>query len=153
MTPAEWTEIAAIGQAIAAISAVAGLFFVGFQIRAAHRSSDLQTLQEFFRTATEREHALLESKGREADQIKAFIEFINFLETYAAAYNKRLLPSVSREQISDKLTESLASIESNSLWSNRLNEAVTGPSALKELMAFRTRHRAEIDRVVRPGAA
>lgn len=143
-----WTEVAAIGQAIAAIAGIVGLFFVGFQLRASRQSTDLKNLQKFFEETTNREHALFASKESETDQSKAFVEFVNFLEIYAAAYNKRLIGGISREQIRDQLIETLAVIETNTWSCKKLNEAVTSRSALKELRHFKTRFQKKIDGII-----
>jgi len=71
----DWAMVAAVGQAIAAVAAVFGLWFVGCQIRYARKTADLQALQQFLKGVTEREDRLLnpDPNGRK----QAFYEFLN----------------------------------------------------------------------------
>ena len=79
----EATDLAlAIGQCVAAAAAILGLAFIGWQVREARKASDIQSLQAFLRDAKEHEHALLKAESPETKD-QAFIEFLNFLETYA----------------------------------------------------------------------
>lgn len=53
-----WEIVAAIGSAMSGAAAAAGLVFVGLQIGAARKTSDLQSLVQFNRDIEERELTL-----------------------------------------------------------------------------------------------
>ena len=81
----EATDLAsAIGQCVAAVAAVVGLGFIGWQVRQARKGSDLQSLQTFLRDAKEHEHALLRATTAE-EKDQAFIEFVNIPPPKAVA--------------------------------------------------------------------
>jgi hypothetical protein len=130
-----WTAAAAVGQLVAAASAVAGLFFLGAQVRAGHHISDVQILQEFTRETTARELALLQAET-DSHKRRAFVEYLNFLEIYAGAMNGRLLPPVSRKLISDSLSNALATIQTNAAWSEQLFDAIRTTSTFEEIGRF-----------------
>jgi hypothetical protein len=137
-----WNTIAAIGQAVAAMASVAGLIFVGVQLKASVRASDREALLEFFRDITAGEAALL--KSDDADKVRHFNEYLNLLEAYATAANKGLLPRTSLTTVVDKICESLAVIEAHG-WKTQMDAAITSETTFSELSAFRKRHRKKID--------
>jgi hypothetical protein len=143
VTDSEWIAVAALAQVAAAAIALGGLCFVGWQIRAGRKTADLQSLQDFYRSATEREHAFLRATD-DGERLQAFHEFLNFLELYALAHNKRLLPDASREFVKDKLCDSIAEIEIMPSWHPQLLTAITSAKTFIELSRFYKRNRAEI---------
>jgi ADP-ribosylglycohydrolase len=143
MTNDDWTVVAAIGQAAAAAAAAVGLAFSGFQMKAATRVADLQALQEFLRSVTEREALLCEADTDER-KARAFNEFLNFLEINAAAVNHGLFPKASREQVVDKLCSSIAVLQEASDWREALRQAVSSSTALLELVEFMRREKKTI---------
>ena len=142
------TDLAsAIGQCAAAVAAVLGLGFIGWQIREARKTSDFQSLQAFLRDTKEHEHALLKAGTAEARD-QAFIEFLNFLEAYAAALNGRLFPKITRSIVREKLIDSIAVIEEAPAWHVKLEEAVTSATTFQCLGQFIGNERAVIKAVV-----
>jgi hypothetical protein len=135
--------VAAIGQVIAAGIAAFGLIFVGYQTRHARKTADLQALVEFLRGVTEREDRLnAESNGKKR---QAFNEFLNFLEAYAAADNRGLLPKTTRSIVVDKLCTSIAVIQEAPDWHGPFCEAVTSSTTFVELGKFMKRNRETIN--------
>jgi hypothetical protein len=56
------------------------------------RTSDLQALQKLSEDANKREAALMEARSKSEDAWRhALVEFLNFLELYACAYNNGLV--------------------------------------------------------------
>ena len=155
MTDSDWTSwpaLAAIGQLAAAVVAFLGLGFVGLQIRAAQKTADFQTLQEFDRRAAVREHALLRAET-EAAKKQALYELANFLEMHAAALNDGLLPKTSRKFIKHKLIDSIAVITEEPSTHQTLLDGVTSPTTFAELVKFMHREKREIDALVKARAA
>lgn len=152
MTDLDWTALAAIGQLAAAAVGLIGLVFVGVQVRATRKTSDFQNLLEFDRRAAEREDALLRAET-EATKKQAFFEFLNFLETHAAALNAKLLPGKSRQLIREKLINSIAVITEEPPWHQTLFDGVTSPTAFAELAKFMRREKGAIDSLVKARAA
>lgn len=146
MTQEEWAIVAALGQAVAAACAVGALFFVGVQIRAARKATDLKALQEFLRSAVEREEKLLSAPTTDA-RVAAFSEFLNFLEVSAAALNGGLFPETSRRMVHEKIRDSLAVIAANSVWQRAFEDAITTSDTFSELKRFRARNCGAIERV------
>ena len=144
----QWVALSAIGQVASAIVAFFGLGFIGVQIRAARRTSDLQSLQEFLRSATEGERALLLARDGEEKE-RAFFEFANFLELQAAALHGRLFPKVTRAVVREKLRDSVAVIEQAEPWMEKLRQGRSSSTAFEHLLRFANRQRASIDAVKR----
>jgi hypothetical protein len=142
-----WARVAAVSQAIAAVAAVFGLWFVGCQIRYARKTADLQALLEFLKGVTEQEDRLLNADQNEKKQ-QAFNELLNFLEAIAAADNKDLFPKTARSIIVDKLCTSIAEIQEAPAWHDQICEAVRSLTTFVELGKFMKRNRKAIhDRV------
>ena len=117
--------------------------FIGTQIRDSRKSADFQNLLEFDRRAAERENALLCAET-EATKKQAFFEFVNFLETRAAALNARLLPRVSRKHVREKLINSIVVITEELSWHQTLFEGVTSATTFAELTKFMRREKRTI---------
>lgn len=142
----DWAMVAAVSQAIAAVAAVFGLWFVGCQIRYARKTADLQALQEFLKGVTGREDRLLNPDPNEKKQ--AFNELLNFLEVSAAADNKDLFPETTRSIVVDKLCTSIAEIQEAPACHDQICEAVRSSTTFIELGKFMKRNRKAInDRV------
>lgn len=143
---------AAIWQCVAALAAVVGLPFIGKQIRAARLSADLQSLQTFYRDAQEHERALIAAPTSAAKD-QAFVEFLNFLELYAAAVNGGLFPKVSRRIATEKLRDSIAVITEMTDWHDKLQDAITSAYTFNSLRDFTRREKAAIESIVKSRAA
>lgn len=141
-----WTVIAGIGQAVAAAAAVAGLIFVGWQISAARKTADLQALQEFVRGAAYHETRLSDAETGEK-KTQAFFEFMNFLETIAAAINTGLFPRTTKKFAHQKLRDSLAVLQAEPQWHQHIEQAITSANTFEEIRIFIQRNKAEINRV------
>jgi hypothetical protein len=152
VTDSNWTALAAIGQLAAAAAALIGLIFVGLEVRATRKTSDFHNLLEFDRRAAEREHALLRAEN-EATKKQAFFEFMNFLETHAAALNAKLLPRKSRQLVREKLVDSIAVITEEPSWHQTIVDGITSPTAFAELRKFMGREKRAIDNLVKARAA
>ncbi|MBM3552584.1 MAG: hypothetical protein FJX45_12655 [Alphaproteobacteria bacterium] len=131
----DWTAAGAVGQWASAAITLVGFLFVVRQIGIASKTADLQALQEFVRSATEREACLL---GADSDQSKqqAFIEFLNFLEMNAAALNGNLFPRTTRSIAVDKLCTSIVVIQEAPSWHKQFSQAVTASTTFAELAKF-----------------
>jgi len=132
---------------VAAGASVVGLVFVGLQIRAARLTADIKILQEFNRSTIEREFAFLNA-GDDDRKEQAFVELINFLEINAAAFNGRLLPSVSRKIVRDSLANSIAAIQMAPQWAEKFEDAVRTATTFDELGIFMRAEKATINSVV-----
>ena len=130
-------------QCVGAMAAVLGLRFIGNQVREGRRASDLQTLQAFLKDTREHERAFTLA-GSNEEKKQAFIEFLNFLETYAAVLNSDLPPEVSKGIIGEKLRDSLAVIQNAEDWHEELQNAITSDTTFKELMSFYAANKQEI---------
>lgn len=137
---AETDFYAALGQCVSAAAGVFGLGFIGWQIMVARRTADLQALQTFLRDAKDHEAALIKARDPgEKDQ--AFIEYLNFLETYATALNGKLFPATSREIVNDKITDALVVISESTEWHPKLEAAITSHTTFVALRRFMERNR------------
>lgn len=144
----EATDLAsAIGQCVGAAAAILGLGFIGWQVREARKTSDIQSLQAFLRDTKEHEHALLEAKTADAKD-QAFIEFLNFLEAYAAAINGGLFSKITRDIVREKLIDSIAVITESEAWHAKLVEAVTSETTFQCLRQFAGKEKVAIKAVV-----
>lgn len=119
-------------QALAALAAVAALFFIGIQIKHARKTADLQTLQTFLKDTREHDRAFAEARTSE-EQNHAFVEYLNFLETYAAAINGGLIPEVSQPIVHEKILDSAEIIKRNRDWHDQFVDAVSSDSTFEHL--------------------
>lgn len=141
------TDIAsAIGQCVSALAGVLGLGFIGWQIRAARKSSDLQALQAFLKDAKDHDAAILNGSTLEAKE-QAFVEFLNFMEIYSTAVNDKLFAKSSRKMTVDKLIDSIVVIAESSAWHGRFEAAITSATTFSELRRFMARYRKRIESV------
>lgn len=146
LTTEQWAALSSLGTAASSLIAFFGLFFIGLQIRAARRTADLQALQEFLRSTTERETALYNAPDENRRE-SAFFEFANFLELQAAALRGGLFSRVTRNIVREKIRDSLAFIELTDPWMHKLHEARSSPTAFEHLFHFMKRERRRIDAV------
>ena len=127
-----WTIAGSLGEVVAGAASVVGLFFVGFQIRQATKSEELTTLVAFYKDVTEIEDRL----ERSEDKRKTYFEFLNFLETYAAACNSDLPCGKAKEMIVEKVCTSIAVIQNTPDLHNSFTESITSSSTFTELVKF-----------------
>ena len=118
-----------------------------WQMSRTRRSSDLLALQKFHEEASKRESALTEAKstGEEAWR-HAFIEFLNFLEVYACAYNNRLIIGRgSKDIIRHKLEDCFIEVEAAKDLHPHIAAAVDRATTFAELKKLIRDHRNEVD--------
>lgn len=85
----------------------------------------------------EREAALRDAENKR----HAFVEFMNFLEVYAAASNERLITGVAREFVNDKLIDSIVLLQQSKSWHQEVATSVNSEVVYKHLLTFARRHR------------
>jgi hypothetical protein len=134
-------EIAQIGSSLAA---TVGLFFTAWQFRRSRRAVTLQHLQEFLKSTFEREAALANAADGEKKR-HAFVEYLDFLEVYAAAVNESLFIGVARELVRDKIIDSIVALEHAPEWHVVIENSVTSAITYKYLVHFMVKHRALLD--------
>ncbi len=71
---------------------------------------------------------------------------MNFLEVHAAASNKHLFGTGSREIVRDKLTDVLAILNAEESTHTQIQAAVLSEATFTELTAFAKRHKKTIER-------
>jgi len=126
---------------------VLGLGFIGWQVNEARKASNVNSLLAFLQDVKEHEHALLRGETEE-EKDQAFIEFLNFLEAYAAAINGRLFPKVTHKLVREKLIDCIAVITEAKAWYPKLEEAVTSPTTFQCLTQFTSKERTAINSLV-----
>jgi hypothetical protein len=107
------------------------------------RVADLQTIQKFFEIADAKEAALAHESD-DAKKLHAFNEFLNFLEVYASAHNKKLFGTGSEEMVRHKLEDSYIELDAATDWHPLIVAALDRHTTFHELLKFITRHRKEI---------
>jgi len=102
--------------------------------------TDIQHLQDFFKSVIEREAALAHALD---DQRKrhAFIEYLDFLEVYSAAVIGGLFIGVAKELVRDKLIDSIITLERAPDWHEVIVDSVTSVITYKYLREFMEKHR------------
>lgn len=131
-----------------AIAAFLGLLFVGWQIRLARKSSDLQTLMQFVENFRQHEHRLLSSKSSEERKV-AFVDLLNLLETWAAAYNGKLLRGESRKMAELKLRDALALIQADKNLGEEFVDSMSSEDTFSGIHKFYTKNSKSIDEMSR----
>ncbi len=102
--------------------------------------TDIQHLQDFFKSVIEREAALAHALD---DQRKrhAFIEYLDFLEVYSAAVIGGLFIGVAKELVRDKRIDSIITLERAPDWHEVIVDSVTSVITYKYLREFMEKHR------------
>lgn len=126
------------------VAAAGGLFFTAWQMVRSRRVADLQALQKFFDGLSEREAALAQARDDAAAQTHAFNEFLNFLEVYASAHNRKLVGSGSEEMVRHKLEDSYIELAEAKDWHPLIERALDRSTTFGEIVEFIRRHRKEI---------
>jgi hypothetical protein len=134
-----------IAQIASSAAAGVGLLLTGWQILRARRIADLQALQKFFESAAAQEAALAAASGNLERQTHAFNEFLNFLEVYASAHNKKLFGTGGEKMVRHKLEDSYIELDAAKEWHPLIAAALDRSTTFKELSSFVKRHRNEID--------
>jgi hypothetical protein len=132
--------IAGIAAAIAAASAA----FAGVQLWLARRTAVLQVLQQFDKTANDRESSLGSADTNRAQQ-HALHELLNFLELYAGICNRKLVTGLARELVRDRLIDSVVVIERAEAWHEAIDRAVFHETTFSELRTFLERNRRRLN--------
>jgi hypothetical protein len=114
-----------------------------WQMLRTRRVADLQTLQKFFEVANAQEAALAHESD-DAKRLHAFNEFLNFLEVYASAHNKKLFGAGSEEMVRHKLEDSYIELDAAREWHPLVVAASDRHTTFRELLKFITRHGKEI---------
>lgn len=141
MSIADLVPYAQIGGTFAA---ALGLLLNAWQFSRSRRTAALQQIQDFYKSTTERELALANANGDERKLRHAFIEFLNFLEVYAAAINGKMFFGIAREIVSDKLIDSIVVLEGSRQWHDEIEKSITSVVTYKHLRLFITQHRRTI---------
>jgi hypothetical protein len=124
-----WAESAQIASGICA---AIGLTFVGWQLWRTRQARALEALQKFIEEMNRREAALRDA----TDKRHALIEFLNFLEVYAAASRTRLVSGVAREFIDDKLIDSIVILQQSAHWHETIADSINSEIVYKYLRTF-----------------
>lgn len=77
-------------------------------------------------------------------QEKSFNELLDFLECYAAAINDGLVHGTGKKIVVLKLRDSLAAIQANPHWHDKLEAAISSPETFEELSKFAKKHKKSI---------
>lgn len=137
-----WVEAAQIASGVAA---TCGLVFSGMQVRRARIVADLQALQHFFDAANDRERALSDASADATKLTHAFNEFMNFLEIYSSAHNKKLFGKGSGELVRHKLEDGYIELNQAKAWHPTIQKAIDRSTTFIELTKFVKVHRNEIE--------
>ena len=92
----------------------------------------------------EREFALVAASDDGSKQLHAFIEFLNFLEIYSAAFNAKLFIGAAREIVQDKIIDSVVVLETSPHWHDEIEKSITSETTYKHLRRFVRTHRKTI---------
>lgn len=87
------------------------------------------------RDVKEHESAIFQS-NTEVEKEKAFLDYLNMLETYCFLVNNRAADNSSCKYISEKIIDAISLIESYDEWKAHVESAVTSESALEEVRIF-----------------
>jgi len=140
-----WAQVASgIAASVSSLVACVTTIFVVVQCVRLRRTSALQALQEFTKTLTERERALVVAPDADGHRL-AFWELLNSLETHAAAYNGRLYIGTAAEIVRDKLVDSLVIIKDSPRGRAEMDAAMNSDAVFTHLHDFRRRNHRLID--------
>ena len=127
------------------------LLFTAVSFRGTKRSGDLTALIKFVETLQVAEKNFFSEEDSAKDD--RFVELLNLLEAYCAAYHANLLPRKTRELVRDKLIDALALIRRYDAWAAKFSESTVGEKAFAELERFEKAHHKRIAMVASKLAA
>jgi hypothetical protein len=125
----DWLGIA---QFVSSAVAACGLVLTGWRMRRTRRVADLQALQIFFESANEHEMALARSGDDAQMQTHAFNEFLNFLEVYASAHNRKLFGKGGKAMVRHKLEDCYIELNAAAEWHPLIAAAVPPENYIRE---------------------
>lgn len=125
------------------VVSICSLLFTAVSFRGTKRSGDLTSLIKFVETLQAAEKAFM-SESNDSEKDDRFIELINILEAYCAAYNANLLQRKTKELVRDKIIDSVALINRYPIWLLKFSDAKIGDTSLSELARFEKSHQKKI---------
>ncbi len=131
-------------QIISSGGAAIGLWLAAWQFSRSRKTTTLQHLQDFLKSTNEREAALADATDEQKKR-HAFVEYLNFLEVYAAAVIGGLFIGVAEELVRDKLMDSIITLERAPAWHDIIVKSVTSDITYKYLRRFAEKHRKLIE--------
>ncbi|MDH2406811.1 hypothetical protein QCM77_44330 [Bradyrhizobium sp. SSUT18] len=129
----------------ASTAAAIGLLLSSWQFWRSRKATTLQHIQDFLKSMNEREAALADSQDDPAKQRHAFVEYLNFLEVYAAAVNGRLFVGVARELVCEKIVDSLVVLDAAPDWHQQIESSISSGSTYSHIRKFMSRYRHTFD--------
>jgi hypothetical protein len=139
-----WSLAADVATVSATAIAAVGLIWTALSLRASTRASDLNSLFLVTGHITEAEARLVTSRDDPIQQDVDFNNYLNMLETLAAAINGGLFGSVSSRITSDRLCNDIAILMSSDWSRERIEQAVTSPETFCEVSAFYRKNKKRI---------
>ena len=138
----EWLGVA---QVVSSTAAACGLILTAWQMLRTRRVADLQALQKFFESANQHEAALARGGDDGQMQTHVFNEFLNFLEVYASAHNKKLFGKGGEAMVRHKLEDCYIELDAAAEWHPLVAAALDRSTTFDEFRTFVRRHRKEIE--------
>ena len=144
MDASGWSIASNVATVASAALAAFGLIWTALTLRASTRASDLNSLFQMTGQIAAAEARLTVSKDDPIQEDADFNNYLNTLETLAAAINGGLFGSVSKRIASDRLCNDLAILMSSEWSRERIIRAVSSPETFCEMSTFNQRNRKRI---------
>jgi hypothetical protein len=139
-----WGLAANLATVGATVVAALGLFWTAYSLRASTRASDLNSLFLMTGHISAAEAQMAASKDDPTQQDADFNNYLNMLETLAAAINGGLFGPVSKRIASDRLCNDISILMSGEWSRERIERAVTSPETFCEMAAFHRKNKKRI---------
>jgi hypothetical protein len=133
------------------ISALAAAIALGFNARMMalqQRSNDATTLFAVVASIRDAEARLVASASEQGSFKTELNNYLNLLETFAAAVNHKLFGKSTLGIATDRLITDLGMLLADGSTKEQIEEAVTSHQTFSELRDFWRRNRAKVDRAV-----
>lgn len=144
MDASQWSIASNVATVASAALAAFGLIWTAFTLRASTRASDLNSLFQMTGQIAAAEARLASSKDDPVQENADFNNYLNTLETLAAAINGGLFGRVSKRIASDRLCNDIAILMSSEWSRERIDRAVSSPETFCEMSAFNRKNRRRI---------
>jgi hypothetical protein len=136
--------VADVATAIAASIAAVGLFLTWRALVAQRRSTDLGTMLALASLAREAEARVSTAEDLEKRQ-QELVNYLNFLEVYAAAVNERLLEEVTMNLARDRIVNDLAILSVSADARERVKCSITSSETFSHIQKFWKNNRVSIE--------
>jgi hypothetical protein len=143
MTDAEWTAVAAIASAAAAVGSLLSALFALQANRRAHKATDYQSCLSVMAEINAAERLVRHADGDE--RLFEFRALMNLIEVLASLVNHGDIPPTTRRNVEPYLEQTWAFLTGDPHMDQIRHEAITDDTTFGEIMKFAEARKMQIE--------